>query len=213
MDRVGKLPGKGRFVLLISHEEYLELKAKGFKINDSIPIQKPMFGFTKGQKALDLKEEEHHKTIFWKTCEDFFDLQIRRNATHLKFQSLARFEVKLRQGKPLSMPEKNFYNKELIRKRTVLETWFNMLKAVEALGYGEEYISKVIQYAQDDIPTKKQREKQPNWPGWAKIFLSINTILKESSNKISRWENMVASYERNLEKQISIDKFFEEGEF
>ena len=203
MNRVGKLPGNGRFILLISQEEYLQLKAKGFSIKDSVPMQNQIFGFNKNSldDNKELIRQPYHDSVLWKVCEKFFDLQLTRNPSSLRFQSLARFEKLIRQGKSLSPTNKSLYKKEIQRRNQTIETWYSVTLQIEATGYSPEYIFKVIQYAENDIPTRDEMQKNPNWHGWAKNLLSLNTLLKKSSNGIVKWENIVNSYERQLKKE------------
>lgn len=203
MNRVGKLPGNGRFILLISQEEYLQLKAQGFSIKDSVPIQSQIFGFNK-HTVEDNKEQvkqPYHDSISWKVCEKFFDLQISRNPSILRFQSLVRLEKLIRQGKGLSPTQKALQKKELIRRNVVLEKWYGILLQIENLGYSQSYILKVIQFAENNIPTREEMQKNPRWHGWAKNLLSLSTLLIESRNGIVKWENIVRSYEEQLQKE------------
>jgi hypothetical protein len=187
MNRVGKLPGNGRFILLISQEEYLQMKTKGFKITDSVPLQ---------------------------NRSKFFDIQLSRNASTLRFRDLAKLETLIRQGKPLTPTQKSLYTKELSRRSGFLETWYSILLEIESMGYKDEYIFKVIQFAENDIPTREEMQRNSRWHGWARNLLSLNTLLKLSSNNISKWENIVTSYERQRKKSLSFfDALDEDGDF
>ena len=203
MNRVGKLPGNGRFILLISQEEYLQLKAHGFSIKDSMPIQNQIFGFNK-HTVDDNKEQikqPYHDSILWKVCEKFFDLQISRNPSTLRFQKLVKLEKLIRQGKGLNPTQRSSQKQELTRRNIVLEKWYGVLLQIEVLGYSHDYIFKVIQFAENDIPTREELQKNPNWHGWAKNLLSLNTLLIKSRNGIVKWENIIRSYEDKLQKE------------
>ena len=215
MNRVGKLPGNGRYIILISQDEYLQMKAKGFKITDSVPLQHQLFGFNKSSaQGNRLEKQPHHDRSLWKTASRFFDLQLSRNPVTLRFQILAKYEKLIRQGKQLNPTEKTYYRDELARRIAVIDTWYYILLKIEAMGYSEKYIFKVIQYAENDIASKDDLQRNPRWMGWARNFLSITPLLKLSSNKISKWENIVASYERNLKRNLSFfGNLDENGDF
>jgi hypothetical protein len=214
MERVGKISGNGRYILLVSQDEFYELKAKGFSINDSIPMPKHLGILTKNMDKdfEDLVKQEYHDSLLWKTAEEYFDVQVKRNASVLKFHKLNEFNKLKRQGKTLSPAQRKLYKQELIRRNRTLESWYRLLLEIKEDGYSDEYINKVLIYALNNITSKEDIEKMIQagrriWRGWGLTLFSLISLKKKSSNGLTRWDNIVSDYEINLEKSFSFLKY------
>jgi hypothetical protein len=210
MERVGKLPKNGRYILLVSQDEYYELKAKGFLISDSIPIPKHLGVLTKNMDKdfEDLVKQEYHDSLLWKTAEEYFDVQVKRNASVLKFKNLNDFNTIKRQGKTLSPAQRKLYKQELIRRNRLLESWYRALLEIKEDGYSDEYINSVLIYALNNITSKEDIQKMIQsgrrvWRGWGLTLFSLISLKKVSSNGLTKWNNIVLDYERNLQKSFS----------
>ena len=214
MERVGKLPGKGRYIILVTQDEFYELKAKNFSITDSIPMPRTLGILTKNMSEdfENLVEPEYHKSILWQAAKDFFDIRIRTNYQTLKFKQLHDLNKLKRQGKTFSPAQRKMYKQELMRRNRTIESWYRSLLEIREDGYSEEYISKILVYILNDITSKENIEKmvlskRRVWRGWGLNVFSLNYLKKKSSNGLTKWDNIVSDYERKLEKSFSFLRY------
>ena len=213
MYRVGKLAGKnGRHLLAVSDDEYFKLKSLGFKIIQTITPKKTskIFGFESPEelKNGEIIPRDFEDSMLYKVCIAFFDAQVSRGVQQYRFDNLKYFEKLKRQGRPLSPNQQKIYREELRKKFKRIDSWYEVLKQIEASGYKEEYIVDVITFAMNDFIPKEKRRSQ--WAGWGKMLLSITTLLSTSSNGLTKWENIVNSYELQREEHLKIITFSDE---
>ena len=199
MDRIGRISKNGRFVLLVNREEYLEIKGLGYKINDTVMFNRDILELTPEKNKMDENEPDYHSSILWKTAEDFFELQLERNPSILRFKKLVRLNNKLKIKKFLTSAEINLRNAELMRRNKVLENWYTILKEVEMLGYDEKLISNVINFAKYDFRKIKHSNSNYTWTGWGNNLFSLSVLMKKSSNNLTKFNNILQSYLKSQE--------------
>ena len=192
MFRVGKLNGsKPKFILIATEEEYYQLKGFGIKIKDTVKItNKNLFDIDDGTS--DKIIPDFASSLLYSVCSDFYKVQFERKNKRIYSSHIANINNLIEQGVALSGAQSRLKRKDDENKNNILNNWYMVLKEIEGLGYKDTYIKEVITFAMNDVIPLERRKR---WPGWKSKFTTIDTLLSISSNGLTKWENIVKSYE------------------